>query len=129
MRSVLSLLIVLVIAFGIYYLYSKQLSPASGGSPAENISTTGVKADLLSIAQAERVFFAQNGRYAALAELTSSGALSVPRNVRDGYTYSVETSEVGFTVTARFASSEGGSSAARRPTLVIDQTMQVHEAN
>jgi len=130
MRTVLSLLVVLLIAFGMFFLYTKKLSPAgAGSSPADGITTTAIKGDLLSIAQAERAYFALNGSYASLAELTSSGALTLSRSGRDGYTYSVETTEASFTVTARLTSSEGGSSAPRRPTLVIDQFMQVREAN
>lgn len=130
MRSVLSLLVVLAIALGMFFLYTKKVSPGGPANlPAESISSTGVKADLLSIAQAERIFHAQNGRYAPLAELTSSGTLTLPRDGRDGYTYSVETFDVGFQVTARFASSASGSSGPRRPTLVIDQSMEIREVN
>ena len=130
MRSILSLLVVLVIAFGMFFLYTKKMSPGGrSDSPSESISSTGIKTDLLSIAQAERIFYAQNGRYAPLPELTSSGALTIPRNGRDGYTYSVETSDAGFTVTARFTPSDGASSAPRRPKLVIDQSMEIREAN
>ena len=37
------------------------------------ISTTGVEMDLNGIAQAERMYFAQNGSYATLDQLASSG--------------------------------------------------------
>lgn len=130
MRILLTLLVVLLIAFAMFFFYTKKMSPdGKGGSPTESITTTAIKRDLLSIAQAERAYFALNGSYASLAELTSSGTLTLSRSGRDGYTYSVETTEAGFTVTARLTSSEGGSSAPRRPTLVIDQSMQVREAN
>ena len=130
MRILLTLLVVLLISFGMFFLYTKKMSPdGKGGSPTQSITTTAIKRDLLSIAQAERAYFALNGSYASLAELTSSGTLTMTRSSRDGYTYSVETTEAGFTVTARFVPPEGSSAAPRRPTLVIDQTMQVREAD
>jgi len=130
MSKFLSILVTLGVIFAVVFFYSKKMAPGgSAGSPAESISTTAIKADLLSIAQAERLYFAQNGRYGSFAELTSSGSLSLPRTGRDGYTYSVEVTDAGFLVTARFTPSDGGSSAPRRPALVIDQSMQVHEAN
>jgi len=101
----------------------------SAGSPAVSISTTAIKADLLSVAQAERLYFAQNGRYGSFAELTSSGSLSLPRTGRQGYTYSVEITDAGFLLTARFTPSDGGSSVPRPPALVLDQSRQIREAD
>jgi hypothetical protein len=119
MRGLISLVIVLAIAFGIYYLYVRQVQTTGGGSnPTQAISTTGVKNDLLAIAQAERAYFSEHGAYASLDTLVSSGALTMTRTERDGYAYSVEVSADGFTATARHP-------APDRPAFAIDQTMQI----
>ncbi len=119
MRALLSLLLALAIAFGIYYLYIRQVQTTGGGNnPTQAITSTGVKNDLNAIAQAERVYFSQNGSYATLDQLIESGALSTTARQRDAYTYSVDVSSTGFTVTAR--SSRPGS-----PAFAIDQSMQI----
>ncbi len=125
MRALISLVLALLIAFGIYYFYLKPVTrggPAS--SPVQTISITGVQNDLLAIAQSERIYFAQNASYATLDQLTSSGALSMAQTGRDGYTYTVETSSNGFTITARHPAVPG---APPYPTLAIDQTMQIRQ--
>ncbi len=130
MSKFFSILIALGVILAVVFLYSKKMaSEGSPASPAGSISTAAVRADLLSVAQAQRLYFAQNGRYASLSDLISSGSLSLPPAGRDGYTYSVEIADAGFQVTARFTPSDGSSSAPRRPTLVIDQSMQVREAD
>ena len=125
MRALISLVIVLALAFGIYYFYLKRVQPAGTGSlPTQAISLAGVQNDLLAIAQAERAYFAQNGSYARLSELTASGALRMPRAGRNGYTYAVEATATGFTAIARYSGAPGG---PRYPTITVDQTMQVRQ--
>jgi len=128
MRMV-GLLFAALIGLGIYYYYLKQAAPGPGMVATQAISTTGVEMDLNAIAQAERMYFAQNGSYADLDQLTSSGALTMARSGRDGYTYSIETSGNGFTVNARHADSPAvnGVAPLHYPALSIDQTMQVHQ--
>jgi xanthosine utilization system XapX-like protein len=125
----LGLLFAAVIAVGIYYYYLKQAAPAPGMVATQSITTTGVEMDLNAIAQAERVYFAQNGSYADLDQLTSSGALTMTRSGRDGYTYSIEAAGSGFTVTARHADSPAinGAAPLHYPALSIDQSMQIHQ--
>jgi hypothetical protein len=83
---------------------------------------TGVRNDLLAIAQAERAHMALNGRYASLEDLRASGALSMdPRVGRPGYTYTAETGAQTFVITARY------SGPANMPTLSIDERMQIVE--
>ena len=125
----LGLLFAAVIAIGIYYFYLKQAAPAPGMVATQAITTTGVEMDLNAIAQAERTYFAQNGSYADLDQLTSSGALTMARSGRDGYTYSIETAGNGFTVTARHSDSPAvnGVAPLHYPALSIDQTMQMHQ--
>jgi hypothetical protein len=125
----LGLLFAAMIAMGIYYFYLKQAAPAPGMVATQAITTTGVEMDLNAIAQAERTYFAQNGSYADLDQLTSSGALTMARSGRDGYTYSIETAGNGFTVTARHSDSPAvnGVAPLHYPALSIDQTMQMHQ--
>src|SRR3954471_22585919 len=102
MRSMVSIMVVALIALGGYAMYLKQATPgvAPGQIVTQSISTTGVEMDLNAIAQAERQFFAQNGSYASLDQLTSSGTMNVNARGRDGYTYSIDSSGAGFMVTA-----------------------------
>jgi hypothetical protein len=99
-----------------------------GTAPTQAISLTGVRGDLLQIAQAERGYIAQNGHCTPLGELISSNSLAMSRLERDGYTYSVECSGGDFSVTARHAPAAAGS-PIRYPTLAIDQNMSVREVN
>lgn len=127
MRAAMSLLsIVIVLAVG-YWFYASSLKTSgvttSAGAPAQVISTEGVKNDLLSIAQAERIYLASHSSYASLDELYSSGALTVKKSGRDGYTYSAETSSDGFTITAQCQVQP----STPCPRFSIDQTMQIEQ--
>jgi hypothetical protein len=99
--SVVGLLIVVAIGLGVYKLYFSQIQAASGSSsPNHTLDVVGVQNDLLSIAQAERIYQAQHSEYGSLADLTSSGAMSVSKPGRDGYTYEVETTTSSYRVIA-----------------------------
>ena len=125
----IGLLFAAAIAIGVYYVYVKQAAPAPGMAVTQSITTTGVEMDLNAIAQAERNYFAQNGSYADLDQLSSSGTLALSRTGRDGYTYSIETSGNGFTVSARHSDvpPSPGVAPPHYPALSIDQTMQLHQ--
>lgn len=123
MRGLVGLLITaLIVVLGYWYFVSKTRSSGVPDTPAQVISTVGVQNDLLSIAQAERIYWTAHGSYASLDELYSSGTLAAKKSGRAGYTYSAETSSGGFTVTARCdtTATPGCSSFA------VDQSMQVH---
>jgi hypothetical protein len=130
MKSMVGLIISAAIGLGIYMYTLKQASPGPGMVVTQNISIVGVKNDLISIAQAERMYYAENSTYADLATLNSTGAMSTMRSSRDGYTYSVETSGSGFTVTATYTppiAAPAGVTRPHFPTYSIDQTMEVHQ--
>jgi len=129
MRALAGVLVAAAIFFAVYHFYLKKL-PASdeGTAPTQAISLTGVRGDLLQIAQAERAYMATNGHCAGLDELVSSNSLSMARSERDGYTYSVICSGGDFIATARHAPAPAGS-PIRYPNLAIDASMQVHEVN
>jgi len=124
MRALVGLLAALVIGYFIYRLYLGQTLPQSegGGSPVQAINTTGVKNDLIAIAQAERYYQAQHGNYATLDELVSSGTMNMIRSGREGYTYSVDVQGTGFTVNARYS----GAISPPPPSFSVDQTMEIH---
>lgn len=121
MRALGSLVAVIVVLGAGYWFYATSVkSSSANGSPVEAVSSVGAKSDLLSMAQAERVYQASHGSYASLDELYSSGSLTLRKPDREGYTYSSETSAGGFTITARCQT-------AACPSFSIDQTMQVQQ--
>jgi len=129
MRVLVGLLVAAALALGVYYLYVKKMpTTGEGTASTQAISLTGVRMDLLQIAQAERSNIAANSTCASLDELISSHSLSMQRPERDGYTYTVECSGADFTATARHPPAPAGS-PIRYPILAVDQTMQVHEVN
>jgi len=133
MRSLVALVLATLIAMGVYSAYLKRAAPGPGQIATQAISTTGVQMDLNAIAQAQRLYFAQNGVYASLDQLVSSGAMNLSRAGRDGYSYTIETSPAGFLVTASRpdipAGVIQGSQAIHYPAFSIDQTMQIRQGD
>lgn len=121
--SVISLLVVAAIGLLIYKFYLTQGQPAGAATPAQTINIVGVQNDLLAIAQAERAYQAEHGSVASLDELSSSGAMSMKKTGRDGYTYEVEPSGDGFRVIARCSAG-----AVACTNYAVDQSMEVHAA-
>jgi len=112
---------------GVYHFYLKQLPTTDEGTAAtQAISLTGVRTDLLQIAQSERSYVTQNGRCASLGELMSSNSLMISHGGRGGYSYAIECSGTHFSIIASHAPASEGS-PIRYPTLALDETMQVRE--
>jgi hypothetical protein len=129
MRVLALLLVFSALLLGAYVFYLKKLPTMDNGTAAtQAISLTGVRSDLLQIAQAERANVASNGSCASLADLISSNMLTMTRTERDGYSYSVECFSTDFNAVARHAPAPAGS-PIRYPNLAVDQNMQVHEVN
>jgi hypothetical protein len=129
MRPLAGLLVVGALVGGFYYYNLKKMSSSDEGtSPTQAITLTGVRADLLQIAQAERSFVVTNGRCAPLNELMESGGMSMTKSERDGYQYSLECSNLEFNAVARHNPAPAGS-GIRYPNLAVDQAMQFHEVN
>jgi len=133
MKGLVGLLVTAAIGLGIYMYTLKQAAPGPGMVVTQNISLVGVKNDLVAIAQAERMYYTQNGSYADLPTLSSTGTMNITRASRDGYTYSVEPSENTFTVTATYTAppvdNPAGVTPPHFPTFTIDQTMEVHQGD
>jgi hypothetical protein len=100
MRSLIGLILTLLIVFGTYKLFFAQLQSTGSAAPTRTVDVAGVKNDLVSIAQAERIYQAEHSTYTTLDQLTSSGAMSMAKTGRDGYTYDVEASATSFRVVA-----------------------------
>jgi hypothetical protein len=129
MRALVAILVAAALVFGIYHFYFKKMPVTDEGTaPTQAISLTGVRADLIQIAQSEAGYIALNGHCAPMDELISSKSLALSQPERDGYSYSIECSGGEFSVTARHAPAAAGS-PIRYPTLAIDQSMQVREVN
>jgi len=127
MRSLVGVLVGAALLFVVYHFYLKSMPTTDEGTATtQAISLTGVRSDLLQIAQAERGYIATNGRCASLAELVSSNNLSMTRTERDGYSYTIECSGGDFSASARHLPAPAGS-PIRYPNLAIDSSMQVRE--
>ena len=110
------LVIVLAIVF---FLFKAQHPEGAGGgkSPIEQIDLTGVRADLLGLAQSERLYLASNSTYASLEQLQQT-----PK--RRGYHYAIEVDGgKHFKITATPADP----AKAGWPVLTIDETMQISQ--
>ena len=96
----LGTVITMAIGMYIYSLQVKTLGPSTGGGNTEEVATiTGVKNDLVGIANAERGYQASQGKYASLGELTSGNYLTI-KGERPPYIYDVEIGSSGFRATA-----------------------------
>jgi len=123
MRAVLGVAGILVAAAITLFIYKNSLTQsqaAGAATPQQTIDVVGVKNDLLAIAQAERAYQVEHGSVGSLDELVSSGAMSMKKSGRGGYSYGVEAAGDGFRVTAQCPSSLAGCT-----NYVVDQTMEV----
>jgi hypothetical protein len=114
--------ILIVVAIGLY-IYSKQAqsvsAPAGANNPKATINITGVRSDLMSIATAERGYFASEGKYASLDELISSKSITVARQ-RPPYNYDIQTTSTGFRVVATRSGDDASGTPAQ---LSVDENM------
>ena len=121
----LSIVIVMGIGFYIYTKQAQSSSSAAGAtSPKAAINITGVRGDLMSIAQAERGYFASEGKYASLDELISSHSLTVAHD-RPPYAYSVETGGSGFRAIATRTADDGSGAPAQ---ISVDENMEFQQS-
>jgi hypothetical protein len=124
MQRVVGLLGVLIAcAIGIY-IFTQQAKTSSpdAGNPRTEVDVTGVRMDLINMAQAERAYYAREAHYASLDDLRSSGDLLVRNDHRGPYSYSASYSDQGFEITATY---QGPPQPEAPQSLHIDQNMQV----
>jgi hypothetical protein len=119
----------LLVGMGVgIYLYARQAQTSSAAAGANNpraaVNITGVRTDLMNIAQAERGYFASEGKYASLDELISSRSITVARQ-RPPYTYEVETTGTSFRVVATRTQDDNSGTPAQ---LSVDQDMQFQQS-
>jgi Tfp pilus assembly protein PilE len=122
MRAISGILGLVLVLGIVYFVYTTQFSKDAGSlPPKQQIDLTAVRSDLLSLAQAERRYFATNGNYATLEQLQQTGTIQFPVTGRRGYAYSMETGDAQkFRITAK----PSDPARAEWPTLSIDETMQ-----
>jgi hypothetical protein len=115
--------VTLAIGMYIYSLQVKTLTPGAGSGNSEDFATlTGVKNDLIGIANAERGYLATEGKYASLDELRAGNYISIKAE-RPPYVYDVETTSSSFRATATRTTK--GAPAQ----LWITETMQVQASD
>ena len=95
----LGMVITVAIGMYIYSLQVKTLAPSASGNSLEMATITGVKNDLIGIANAERGYLASQGKYGSLEELTSGNYVTI-KGERPPYIYEVEVNSSGFRATA-----------------------------
>ena len=123
MRAIFGLIGLLSVLVTGYYFYSFQIrQEGTNRSPLQQIDLVRVRSDLVSFAQAERLYLAANGRYGTLEQLRQAGNHNiVPQGGNRDYGYEVELDgAVHFRITAKPSSNHAG-----LPTLSIDETMQI----
>jgi len=92
--------VTMAIGMYIYSLQVKAITPGAGSGNPEDVTTiTGVKNDLIGIANAERGYLASQGKYASLDELISGNYLTI-KSERPPYVYDVEITSGSFRATA-----------------------------
>jgi hypothetical protein len=126
MGRVFGFVALIIVAAAGSYIYMRQaqsVTPAGSSRPAATVDLTGVRNDLLAIAQAERSHGALQGAYVSVEELRSQGELAMSQNGRAGYTYSAEVSSSAFRILATYSGADPG----MPKTITIDQSMQISQ--
>jgi hypothetical protein len=119
-RSFGYIALVVVVGAGAYlYMRQAQSATGAGGNPMTTIDVTGVRNDLVAMAEAERRYFATNAKYATLDDLRSNGDIHIPR--RENYSYSAQPGDAGFKIIAVYS----GPDPKAPKRIVIDETMAI----
>lgn len=124
MRSTAGFIGVVAVLGAAYYIYNAQLTKTStatgGASPQQQIDMTAVRASLMEIGNAERIYVNAHGSYGTLDQLRADGPSHLGAEQR-GYVFQVEPNGAqGFRATATPSAAGGGG-----PTFTIDETMTV----
>jgi hypothetical protein len=121
--GLLATVVAMAIGIYVYSLQVKTLTPVAGPSNASEVALiTGVKNDLIGIANAERGYLASEGKYASLDELISGKYITI-NGQRPPYIYDVEVDSDNFRATATRTTK--GAPAQ----LWITESMQIQASN
>jgi hypothetical protein len=127
MRFLIGVLVGAALLFVVYHFGLVRMPASDEGTAAtQAVSLTGVRMDLLQIADAEHGYIALNGECASLSKLISTQSIALTRTGRNGYSYEIECSGNGFTATARHRPAPAGSSI-RYPNFSIDASLDLKE--
>jgi hypothetical protein len=118
----LGTIVTMAIGLYIYSVQVKAVVPGVGRNPEEAATITGVKNDLIGIANAERGYLASQGKYASLDELTSGNYLTI-QGERPPYIYDVQITGTSFRATAT-RTTEGSPAQ-----IWITETMQIQKSD
>ncbi len=121
--GLLGLVIALAIGAYIYSRQARSLSPAGTANVRATVDLTGVRRDLLNIANAERRHFATEAKYVSFDDLLTTGELSAAAKTRGPYTYDVDFTETTFHATATCA---GDPPPGLPRILSVDDKMEFH---
>jgi hypothetical protein len=126
MGRILGFIGLLATAGIIFYLTTKQaqtIAQVGGGGTIQSAEVlTGVKGDLLGIANAERQYSVTEGKFGSFDDLVSTHYISI-KSERPPYSYDVESTSSGFRVTAT------RSGAGSPSQLWIDENMEIQSSN
>ena len=116
-RSFGLVMVVVIGAIGLY-LFTRQAQSVTsvGTTPKTVVDVMAVRNDLMAIANAERQYFASNGKYASLDELRMAG-VRIP--ARENYAYSAEITDAAFRIIAAYSGPDGNAPTS----LAVDETM------
>jgi hypothetical protein len=112
--------LVVVVAVGGYVYTRQAVSVTSiGSNPQTSIEVTAVRNDLLALANAERQYFASNGKYVSLDELRTGADITIP--TRANYSYSAQATDTTFKIIAVYS----GPDPKAPKRITIDETMAI----
>jgi hypothetical protein len=115
-------MLVAVISAGILINYYSQRSSGEAGNPRATVDIAGVRNDLVNLANAERRYFAREGKYASIDELRAAGDISMASNRRGPYLYTADVSGNSFRITAVYTGPPDGTMVR---SLTIDESMEI----
>jgi len=112
-------IVVIITVAAAGYVFTKQAESVTtaGSNAGTTIDVTAVRNDLLALANAERRFFATNGKYGSLDELR--GDIFIPS--RPHYSYSAQATDTSFKITAAYL----GPDAKAPRSISVDETMSI----
>jgi hypothetical protein len=116
------MLMALIVAGILVTHYARQSGGDGAGNARATIDIAGVRNDLVNLANAERRYYAREGKYASIDELRAAGDISMPSNSRGPYFYTADVTESGFRITAVYTGPPDGTIVR---SLTIDDSMQI----